>query len=65
MSIKVGEEKMRDILDLCCQYGFPMVMCLLIYFENNKTIESLKESINKNTSTMEKILLEVMKNDVP
>ena len=50
---------MREILELCSQYGFPIVMCLLIYFENNKTIESLKESINKNTETMEKILFKL------
>lgn len=50
---------MREVLELCSQYGFPIVMCLLIYFENNKTIESLKESINKNTETMEKILFKL------
>lgn len=48
---------MREVLEMCSQYGFPIVMCLLIYFENNRTIESLKESINKNTETMEKILI--------
>lgn len=48
---------MREILEMCSQYGFPIVMCLLIYFENKRTIESLKESINKNTETMEKILI--------
>ena len=48
---------MREILEMCSQYGFPVVMCLLIYFENNRTIEALKESLNKNTDMLEKILI--------
>lgn len=50
---------MREILELSYQYGFPIVMCLLIYFENNRTISALKESINRNTEAMEKILIKL------
>ena len=48
---------MREILELSYQYGFPVVMCLLIYIENNRSIDALKESLNKNTDMLEKILI--------
>lgn len=35
----------QSIIDV----GFPIVMCLLMYYSNQRTIEDLNETINNNT----------------
>lgn len=38
---------MKELFELIAQYGFPMVMCLLMYHSNNTTVEKLTEAINE------------------
>lgn len=41
-----------DILQLIGSYGFPIAMCLLIYFDNRKLEQEMRTLINSNTAAM-------------
>lgn len=47
---------MEAIVTLVSTVGFPIAMCLLVYFQNTKEIDSLRDAINNNTLVMQKIL---------
>ena len=47
---------MESIATLISTVGFPIAMCLLVYFQNTKEIDSLRDAINNNTMVMQKIL---------
>lgn len=38
---------MEQVFELIAQYGFPMVMCLLMYYTNTTTVQKLTEAINE------------------
>lgn len=38
--------EMNEIVQLIAQFGFPIAMCLLMFFNNNRTIEKLTEILN-------------------
>lgn len=39
--------------------GFPIVMCLIIFYQNEKTIETLKTTIDNNTSIIKELLAKI------
>lgn len=47
---------MNDIISSVTTVGFPIVMCLLIYTKQNETIENLRNSIEKNSNLIEKLI---------
>ena len=55
---------MQEIITAVTTVGFPIVMCLLIFYSNEKTLKELKETISALNTTMEKLLTKVGKDDV-
>lgn len=47
---------MESIATIISTVGFPIAMCLLVYFQNTKEIDALRDAINNNTMVMQKIL---------
>ena len=50
---------MEEILNLISNYAFPIVMCLLVYFQNNSTLKKMTElmsTINTRLSIIERRL---------
>lgn len=47
---------MDAITQLISTVGFPIVMCLLMYFQNKNTIENMKSSIDENTKALKELL---------
>ena len=41
-----------DILQIIGSYGFPIAMCLLVYFDNRKLEQEMRTLINSNTSAL-------------
>lgn len=39
--------------------GFPIVMCLIIFYQNEKTIETLKTTIDNNTSIIKEFIAKI------
>lgn len=39
--------------------GFPIIMCLIIFYQNEKTIETLKATIDKNTSIIKELVAKI------
>lgn len=39
--------------------GFPIVMCLIIFYQNEKTIETLKSTIDNNTSIIKELIAKI------
>lgn len=39
--------------------GFPIVMCLIIFYQNEKTIETLKTTIDNNTSIIKELIVKI------
>ena len=39
--------------------GFPIVMCLIIFYQNEKTIETLKTTIDNNTSIIKALVAKI------
>lgn len=39
--------------------GFPIVMCLIIFYQNEKTIETLKTTIDNNTSIIKELIAKI------
>lgn len=39
--------------------GFPIVMCLIIFYQNEKTIETLKTTIDNNTSIIKELITKI------
>lgn len=50
---------MSEIAKTIVEVGFPVVMCLLIFYSNEKTIKQLEETINRLNITMNKILVKL------
>lgn len=45
-----------DITTLITTVGFPIAMCLLIYYQDQKKLTALQEAINKNTEAITKLI---------
>lgn len=45
-----------DITTLITTVGFPIAMCLLIYYQDQKKLTALQEAINKNTAAITKLI---------
>lgn len=41
-----------DILQIIGSYGFPIAMCMLIYFDNRKLEQEMRTLISSNTAAM-------------
>lgn len=39
--------------------GFPIVMCLIIFYQNEKTIDTLKTTIDNNTSIIKELIAKI------
>lgn len=39
--------------------GFPIIMCLIIFYQNEKTIETLKTTIDNNTSIIKELVAKI------
>ena len=39
--------------------GFPIVMCLIIFYQNEKTIDTLKTTIDNNTSIIKELITKI------
>ena len=39
--------------------GFPIVMCLIIFYQNEKTIETLKTTIDNNTNIVKELIAKI------
>lgn len=50
---------MSELAKTIVEVGFPVVMCLLIFYSNEKTIKQLEETINRLNITMNKILVKL------
>lgn len=44
---KEVEKFMKEIFDYIGNYGFPIVACILMYYQNTKTISSLTAELQK------------------
>lgn len=51
----------QEILSAISTVGFPIVMCLLMYQNNSKTLEKLQSSIDNNTKAIEELAILVKK----
>lgn len=45
-----------DITTLITTVGFPIAMCLLIYYQDQKKLTALQEAIDKNTEAITKLI---------
>ena len=45
-----------DITRLITTVGFPIAMCLLIYYQDQKKLTALQDAINKNTAAITKLI---------
>ena len=39
--------------------GFPIVMCLIIFYQNEKTIDTLKTTIDNNTNIIKELITKI------
>lgn len=46
---------MNELMQLVANYGFPCVMCILVYVQSNKEISSLRDSIDKMSDILERM----------
>lgn len=53
----------NDISNLITTVGFPIAMCVMMYYTNTKTIKELTKSLNDNTIVLQKILHWIDKKD--
>ena len=49
---EVVDMSAMDILQIIGSYGFPIAMCLLIYFDNRKLETEMRTLISSNTAAM-------------
>lgn len=52
-------ETVNAILTGISTVGFPIVMCLIIFYQNEKTIETLKTTIDNNTSIIKELIAKI------
>lgn len=47
---------MNNIIDLINSVGFPIVCCLLMYYQNNKVLNKMDDSIKTNTDAINTLI---------
>lgn len=52
-------ETINAILTGISTVGFPIVMCLIIFYQNEKTIDTLKTTIDNNTSIIKELIAKI------
>lgn len=52
----MNADVVNTILTGISTVGFPIVMCLIIFYQNEKTIETLKTTIDNNTSIIKELV---------
>lgn len=55
----MSAEAVNAILTGISTVGFPIVMCLIIFYQNEKTIETLKTTIDNNTSIIKELITKI------
>lgn len=55
----MSAETVNAILTSISTVGFPIVMCLIIFYQNEKTIETLKATIDNNTSIIKELIAKI------
>ena len=49
----------NTILTSISTVGFPIVMCLIIFYQNEKTIDTLKTTIDNNTNIIRELITKI------
>lgn len=55
----MSAEVVNTILTGISTVGFPIVMCLIIFYQNEKTIDTLKTTIDNNTSIIKELITKI------
>lgn len=55
----MSADVVNTILTGISTVGFPIVMCLIIFYQNEKTIETLKTTIDNNTSIIQELVAKI------
>jgi hypothetical protein len=55
----MSADVVNTILTGISTVGFPIVMCLIIFYQNEKTIETLKTTIDNNTSIIKELVAKI------
>lgn len=55
----MSTDVVNTILTGISTVGFPIVMCLIIFYQNEKTIETLKTTIDNNTSIIKELIAKI------
>lgn len=55
----MNADVVNTILTGISTVGFPIVMCLIIFYQNEKTIDTLKTTIDNNTSIIKELIAKI------
>lgn len=55
----MSTETVNAILTGISTVGFPIVMCLIIFYQNEKTIDTLKTTIDNNTNIIKELIAKI------
>lgn len=55
----MSADAINAILTAISTVGFPIVMCLIIFYQNEKTIETLKTTVDNNTSIIKELVAKI------
>lgn len=55
----MSADVINAILTAISTVGFPIVMCLIIFYQNEKTIEALKTTIDNNTTIIKELVAKI------
>lgn len=55
----MNAEAINAILTGISTVGFPIVMCLIIFYQNEKTIDTLKTTIDNNTNIIKELIVKI------
>lgn len=55
----MSADVVNTILTGISTVGFPIVMCLIVFYQNEKTIETLKTTIDNNTSIIKELVAKI------
>jgi hypothetical protein len=55
----MSADVVNAILNGISTVGFPIVMCLIIFYQNEKTIETLKTTIDNNTDIIKELIAKI------
>ena len=55
----MSADVVNSILTGISTVGFPIVMCLIIFYQNEKTIDTLRTTIDNNTSIVKELIAKI------